>query len=155
MALPSNNNTISAELQERIAKEATDYANALTFNSAWINPIRLAELKVTAAEDWKAGATEYAIWKAKYDELKAENERLKQSMATDALRGEYGLSGSKYAELLKEHAALKAQAQRMVDALGQLLSRFKPEPYNGLDKKALLVVNKALSEWNGEKEGEG
>lgn len=89
---------------------------------------------------------------SKYDELKAENERLKygHELIGDALRNEQAKSKT----LLAENAAIKAKAQRLVDALEQLLSRFKPEPHNTWDKKALLVANKALLEWGKEpKEG--
>lgn len=96
----------------------------------------------------EAGATEYEEWKVKYDELKAHYNKV---------YNEHGLLVSEIEKISRDHADLKAKAQRMVGALEEVI-----KIHDAPEGKAMVTLQKALyegrkliSEWKEQKDGEG
>ena len=97
----TNNTVLSAELREQIRKEAEAIADK-TYHHGTLR-------WVTLMEGWDAGATEYAIWKVRYDELEAKMDNI--------LHEERNAMQAKLSEqaalLRKEYDKLKAENDRL------------------------------------------
>lgn len=70
----NTNNELPAELQEQIDREALQRYPVQLHSVQHSKP---ADLREYERQLWTDGATEWAIWKVRYDELKKENERLR------------------------------------------------------------------------------
>ena len=154
----SNNNThLPVEVQAQIEKQAKDYAQEKCDDLADKKGLHRKTLLMYA---YKTGATEWAIWKAKYDELKQENSELKNELTAEAIRQEYDNTKSNYDALQKQYQQLKDKADKMEAALRRIALTIHTHPDYGRNKNIeffdrVQEAHEAISAWKEGKEVEG
>ena len=153
-----SNNTLPAEVQEQIEQEAKDFKKKPHYKNG--DPLSCSP-QIYLERGYIAGATEWAVWKVKYDELKGEVDDLKRwkreaCMVIDPII-EYG-QGHKDAKLgrsitefvierCKEYDRIKDKADKMEAALREIIKDIG----SLADGDIFEIASKALQQWNDEK----
>lgn len=136
----TTNDKLPKEMQEQISAEAQEYSAQIN-NSMLFRGITEPDIKKFAAIDHAAGATAWAQWKVKHDELFAKTNlslAIQRQCTTTAQEG--------HERMIKERNEYQAQAQRMADALEWI------RVYGNVGALTIKFIDKALGQF---KDGKG
>lgn len=120
------------EVKEIIKIQAKEYAAGVTFNSAWAASSQVSEFRINAAEDWDAGATEYATKLHQAQQEKEEERQLRVHLEkeNDILTDNYNRLQQEIESLtnqLKKQNEVQDENLKLLRAENESLQRWKEE----------------------------